>query len=139
MKQNEPVAKIMSTELKSVHVEQKVSDARRLLADNPFDHLPVLSGKKLVGMLSSRDLLRVTFDAKNTDTRSTDAVLDNSFTIAGIMKTSVATIKSSDTIRHAAELLAKGDFDSLPVVEDSGDVVGIVTTTDLIRYLVDQY
>jgi len=139
MKRNEPVSKIMSADVMSVHVAQKVSEARRLLADNPIDHLPVLSGTKVVGMLSSRDLLRLTFDAKNADPRSVDAVLDHTFQLENVMTKNVVTIRSSDTIRTAAELLSKGRFDSLPVVDESDGLVGIVTTTDLIRYLVDQY
>lgn len=129
----------MSSDVMTIHLAQKVSDARRLLAEQPFDHLPVLSGTKLVGMLSSRDLLRITFDAKNADARSVDAVLDHSFALEDVMTKNLTTIRGIDTIRHAAELLANGRFDSLPVVDDGGDLVGIVTTTDLIRYLLDQY
>ncbi len=40
MKQNEPVHKIMTSDLKTVHVGQKVSDARRLLAARSFEHVP---------------------------------------------------------------------------------------------------
>ncbi|MGD9841974.1 MAG: CBS domain-containing protein [Steroidobacteraceae bacterium] len=49
------------------------------------------------------------------------------------------SIRSHDTIRHAAELLAKGGFDSLPVVEGSSALGGIVTITDLIRCLLEPY
>ncbi len=138
MKQNEHVSKIMSSELTTVHTGQQLSEARRLLAGSKFDHLPVVSGDKLIGMLSSSDLMRLNFDAGNADLRSMDAVLDNSFSIETTMKKSPVTIRSTDTIRHAAELLVKGPFHSLPVVDDD-KLVGIVTSTDLIGYLLEQY
>ncbi len=139
MKQNEPVSRIMSSNLKTIHTGQKLSEARRLLAENPFDHVPVVSGEKLVGMLSSADLMRLTFDAGNTDVRSMDAVLDSQFTIQGTMTENPVTIGAGDTIRRAAELLVKGSHHSLPVLGDGGKLVGIVTSTDLIGYLLEQY
>ena len=44
-----------------------------------------------------------------------------------------------DPNSEAAKALADGSFHSLPVVEANGDLVGLVTTTDLIRYLLEQY
>ena len=138
MKQNEPVTKIMSADLKTVHLGQQMSDVRRMLANNPFDHVPVMSGETLIGMLSSSDVMRLTFDAGNADPRSVDAVLDNRFTVEGTMTKELVTVRPSDTIRRAAELLVKSSVHCLPVL-DQGKLVGIVTSTDLIRYLLDQY
>ena len=138
MKQNEPVSKIMSTDLETIHVGQTLGEARRLLADNPFDHLPVVSGDKLVGMLRSADIMRLTFDTGSADSRTLDAILDNQFTVEGTMKTDLVTIEETGTIRRAAELLVNRSRHSLPVLA-GGKLVGIVTSTDLIRYLLDQY
>jgi CBS domain-containing protein len=139
MKHHEPVSKIMSSDLKTVHVGQALSEARRLLAAHPFGHVPVVSGNKLVGMLSTTDIMKLTFDAGNSDPRATDAVLDNEFSIEGVMTKTLVTIRPIDTVRRAAELLVEGDHHALPVVEDEDKLVGIVTTTDLIKYLLDQY
>lgn len=138
MKQNEPINKIMSTELKTIHVAQKLSDARKLIAESGIEHVPVVSGEKLVGMISSADLMRLTFDAGNADVRSVDAVLDNLYTVEGVMTTKLKTLKSTDTVRRAAELLVDSNYHSLPVLSED-KLVGIVTSTDLIRYLLDQY
>lgn len=138
MKHHEPISKIMSTDVKTVHLGQKLSEARHILRDNPFAHIPVVSGKKLLGILSSSDIMRLTFDEGNSDPRSTDAVLDNLFTIEATMSKNVETVRANESIRRAAELLVKGAHHALPVVED-GDLVGIVTSTDLIGYLLDQY
>ena len=139
MKQNEPVSKIMTSELKTVHVGQKLSEARHVLAESKFDHVPVVTGQKLVGILSSGDVMRLTFDAGSADERSMDAVLDHQFTIEGTMTKKLVTIKASDPIRHAAKLLVDGPYHCLPVVDDGEKLLGLVTSTDLIRYLLDQY
>ena len=47
-------------------------------------------------------------------------------------------ISSEATVKEVAEILSKREFHALPVV-DNGDLVGIVTTTDLIKYLLAQY
>jgi len=46
----------------SVHVGQKLSEVRAAMSEGGFHHVPVVSGKKLLGMLSATDLLRVTYE-----------------------------------------------------------------------------
>ncbi len=99
----------------------------------------MVSGDKLVGLISSGDIMRLIFDAGNVDTRSMDAVLDAQFTLEGVMSKDLVTIAPTDTIRHAAGLLVERAHHSLPVVDGDQKLVGIVTSTDLIRYLLDQY
>jgi CBS domain-containing protein len=122
-----------------VQVGQKLSEARKVLADGAFEHVPVVSGNKLVGMLSTSDIMRLTFDAGNADLRSMDAVLDHQFALQEVMRKDLLTVAPTDTVRHAAELLVKGSHQTVSVVEEGDTLVGIVTSTDLIRYLLEQY
>lgn len=138
MKRNESISKIMTSEVQTVHVGQKLSEVRRQLADNAYHHVPVVSGKQLVGMISATDMLRLSLAVYGVDERALDAMLDSQHTIESVMTKELTTLSVKDTVRHAAEVLGEGRFHSLPVVED-GDLVGLVTTTDLIRYLLAQY
>lgn len=139
MKRHEPVTKIMSTQLVTAHHGDPLSKVRRLLAEKGIHHIPVVSGDKLTGMISSSDLHRLNFgDAFQVDQRSVDATLDHTFTIEQVMQKDPVTVEAEATIRDAAEILAKGEFHSLPVVR-GGALVGMVTSTDLIRYLYDQF
>jgi len=54
------------------------------------------------------------------------------------MAKDVVSVTSKNTIQEVAEFLAKKEFHALPVVDD-GKLKGIVTTTDLINYLLEQY
>lgn len=137
MKRNVPVSTIMTANPVTVFESQKLSEARDAFTQGGFHHVPVVSGKKLVGMLSSTDVLRVTYDF-GVDARMQDAVLDDTHAISELMVSDVATIGVHQPIRRAFELLAEGGFHALPVVDD-GELAGIVTTTDLLRYALEQY
>lgn len=138
MKRNEPVSRIMTTQIVTVHTGQRLSEVRTAMTDGTFHHVPVVSGKKLIGMLSATDLLRVTYEY-GVDDRQNDTVLDHTVAIRELMTTTPVTLRDSGTIRDAVGILAEGRFHSLPVVDDAGDLVGLVTTTDLLRYLLEQY
>lgn len=139
MKRNESVKKVMTKQLVTVHTASRVSDARKALAEHSFHHLPVVSGDTLVGMISTLDLTKVELAGWGTDTRSLDAVLDHQFTIEDLMTTEMTTLKEGDSVRDAANLLAEGRFHGVPVVGADNKLLGLVTTTDLIRYLLEQY
>ncbi len=139
MKRHEPVSKIMSKALITVHHGDPVSKAKTLMRDSGVHHIPVVSGDQLVGMISWSDILRVSFgDAFKTDERLVDATLDHTMTLENLMKKSPVSIPETGSVREAAELLASGDFHAVPVVS-GGKLVGMVTSTDLIRYLLEQF
>jgi len=139
MKKNESVSHIASAALITVQIGQKLSVARKIMQDNQIHHVPVVNGTKLVGLLSSVDLANLNLSSFGSDEHSNDAILDNQFSLEGIMSKKLITLKSSSSIREAAEVLAEGHFHSLPIVDDEDNLKGLVTSTDLIRYLLTQY
>ena len=58
----------------------------------------------------------------------------NMFSIEQVMVKNVTTVTANTTIKEVAKILAKEEFHALPVVENDY-LVGIVTTTDLINYM----
>lgn len=139
MKHNEPVHKIMATNPVTVHEKQKLSDVHHLIVERKIHHVPVVSGEHLIGLISGNDLLRVSWgDVNRQDPRQVDALLDT-LSIRDVMQEDVVTMNSTDTVRRAAELLSQGEYHSVPVLDDAGVLVGMVTSTDLIKYLLDQY
>jgi len=139
MKRNEPVTHIMSKDPITVHTRQKLSEVRRLFLERGIHHVPVVSGRRLLGILSATDMVRVSLSAYGGDPRAVDAMLDHEFTIEQVMTAEPITVDARGSVRDAAEKLRGGDFHALPVVDEAGDLVGIVTSTDLIGYLLDQY
>jgi CBS domain-containing protein len=137
MKRNESVKKIMTPDPIAVQVGQSVADAYQILLKHDFHHVPVLDGRKLVGLVTSTDIGRVTYSF-GTDDRMSSTVLDHTRQLSDVMQQDLTSLTPHATVREAAEILGQGAFHAVPVVED-GDLVGIVTSTDLIRYLLEQY
>ncbi|MEQ1568459.1 MAG: CBS domain-containing protein [Myxococcota bacterium] len=138
MKRNEPISHLMTTDVRTAHLGQPLSEVRKLMGDGGFHHVPVVSGKHLAGLVTSTDLLKVTYQFK-ADDREIDAVLDATVKIEDLMQKYPVTLRSTNTIRDAVQILAEGRFHALPVVNDTDELVGLVTTTDLLRYLLEQY
>ncbi|MBL8816441.1 MAG: CBS domain-containing protein [Planctomyces sp.] len=139
MKKNDPVSNVMTKTLVTLDINEPISKARQLFETSGVHHLPVVSGDELVGIMSWTDFLRISFgEFGNQDVRSLDAVLDHTYKLADVMQKNPTTIPVSGMVRDAAHVLANGGFHSLPVV-DGKKLVGLITSTDLIRYLVEQY
>jgi CBS domain-containing membrane protein len=109
------------------------------MVEKHIHHIPIVKGKKLVGLVSFTDLMKINMVINGADERSIDTIIDQQFQITDIMSSKITKIKNTETIRQASELLIKGHFHSLPVVDADDNIVGIVTSTDLIKYLNDLY
>ena len=139
MKNIVPVSTIMTKNVIKLSLKDDLTKAEKLFKHNKIRHIPVVDGNKIVGMLSYTDLLRISFvDAVDDESDTIDAMVYNMFTVEQVMAKKLVTISPETTIRETAEILSKKEFHALPVC--TGELlVGIVTTTDLIKYLIDQY
>jgi len=139
MKRRELVSKIMSTNLITVNLTNNLVDAEKLFSENSIRHIPVVNGDDIIGILSLTDLLRVSFvDTYGSDESDVDTAVYNMLSIEQVMVKNLVSVSSSQTIKEVAGVLAKNEFHALPIV-DSNKLVGIVTTTDLLNYLLEQY
>lgn len=139
MKKRVPVTAIMTKNVLTLSTKDNLDKAEELFKKNNIRHLPITSGKKVVGMLSYTDLMRISFaDAVGEDEHDVDTTVYNMFSIEQVMAKNVVSVTAQTTIQEVAEFLSKKEFHALPVVEND-QLVGIVTTTDLIKYLLAQY
>ena len=139
MKRRELVSKIMSTELITVNHTNNLVEAEKLFKENSIRHIPVVSGEDIIGMLSLTDLLRVSFvDSYQSNESDVDTAVYNMLSIEQVMVKNLISVSSTQTIKEVVEILAKNEFHALPVL-DNQKLVGIVTTTDILNYLLEQY
>ena len=102
--------------------------------------MPVVSGAKIVGILSMTDLARISFvDSYDPRDFTIDPSVYSLFTLEQIMVRKPACITDKATIKEVAEIFLDVDFYALPVADDKNELQGIVTTNDLIKYLVEMY
>ncbi len=132
-----PVTKLMSDEVISVAFDTTFAKMQEMMRDYIVNHLPVLdSENKLCGIVSRNDLIREYIrhlkDNPNVDTIP-------KLTAKDIMVSKVISIKDTADIKQAAEIMLNHEFHSVPVVNAQHQVVGIVTSTDLIEDLVKAY
>lgn len=138
MRRRTPVSEIMSKNIIALRRSDNLEKAEILFKRHHIRHIPVVSSESIIGMLSYTDLLRISFADATDDEDGVDTVVYNMFTIEQVMTKNLISVSSDTTIREVAEILAKNEFHALPIVNDSL-LVGIVTTTDLINYLLKQY
>ncbi|UGS21561.1 CBS domain-containing protein [Flavobacterium cyclinae] len=138
MKQKVPVSTIMTKNVVKLNLSDDLTKAEMLFKKHHIRHIPVVYSNKIVGMLSYTDLLRISFADAIDDEDDVDTTVYNMFTVEQVMAKKLVSIPPDATIKEAAQILATKEFHALPVCE--GDLlVGIITTTDLIKYLIDQY
>lgn len=134
-----PIVEVMTADPVTVERSDPVSDAYTLLNKARFHHLPVLEGDLPVGLISSTDILDLVYDAKGAAEKNLMVFLDHQFNIDDAMSTDLVTLPETSTVREAAEVIAEGKVHSVLVIGANGMLEGIVTTSDLIRYLLAQF
>lgn len=135
MIENMKVRDIMTSDVMSVHDSEKLSAVARIFRENPIHHVPVLKGKKPVGIISTQDIFKLIFDFDSTDTRMLDTLLDHTYNIKDVMTDKLVIFEEESMLKEAAKILSDSSLHSLLIVDKKGDLTGIVTTTDLIRFL----
>ena len=139
MKQIVPVATIMSKNVIKLNLADDLTKAEMLFKKHKIRHIPVVDGNTIIGMLSYTDLLRISFvDAVDDDDDDVEVTVYNLFTVEQVMAKKLVTVSPETSIKETAEILSTREFHALPVC-DGNVLVGIVTTTDLIKYLIQQY
>lgn len=138
MKNRVPVSQIMTTDVITLTTKNTLNDAEKLFKDHKVRHLPVVSGDKLIGILSYSDLLKISFSELSDDEEKVDATVFNMYTIEQVMAKNPISVSPDKTIKEVTEILSEQSFHSLPVVENEV-LKGMVTTTDLLKYFLEQY
>ena len=134
MRPDEPVSRIMVEAVVAIEADRPVSEVLDCFLQYPIHHLPVVRAGKLAGMLSSADVMKLEFVIpKSAVDRA--AYLDERLTIAQLMRQPVVSLNPSASVSVAAERMIEAGVHAAPVVDDCDHVVGIVTTSDVIRSL----
>jgi len=134
MRPDEPVARIMTETVVAIEVDRPVSEALDCFLHYEIHHLPVVRQGRLVGMLSSADVKKLELIAPQPAAERA-RFLDERLTIAQLMRQPVEGVRASASLRDAAEYLIAEGVHAVPVLDDTGHVLGIVTTTDIMRTL----
>ena len=138
MSLSRPVSEIMTKDVITLHEEDDLLEIDRGMEQYQLRHLPVVDGTKLVGLVTHRDLLRVSASSLQSTAAATarDEYAKSRTFVSSVMTRDVMTVSPETPISEAARTLVEGRFGCLPVV-DGESLVGIVTESDMLRLLVD--
>ncbi len=129
------ITEIMSKNPITVNPSQSLYEVENLLNKHNIRHIPVVDEDRLIGVISRSDLLKISVSDLNEEEDGVESVLFDNFSISQVMTKMPVFIDINYSIKEAAKLLSQQSFHSLPVV-DEGKLIGIVTSTDLIKYLI---
>ena len=130
------VRRKMKTDLVIVPKDERMTVAKKLLKEKNIRHLPVVDGKKLIGLVTNMDIRRAEASpATSLEIRELHYLLDK-LTVGEIMTRNVITISPEISLEEAAILLHDNKTGCLPVVED-GNLVGILTENDVMEVLIE--
>src|SRR5690606_16436017 len=92
MKKNVPVSTIMTTNVVKLNLKDELTKAKTLFKKYKIRHIPVVTGTKIVGMLSYSDLLRISFADAVFEGEEIDSVVYDMFDISQVMTKNIVTV-----------------------------------------------
>lgn len=131
------VRDIMVKDVATLDVDDELSLANDIMKLGRIRHLPVVAGKKLVGILSERDLFRSSLVEALGHEPSRTREFMKAVRIQDIMVQNVITLRPEADVREAVELMLTHKIGCIPVVE-KGELLGLITETDILRLYLEQ-
>lgn len=131
MHSTDPVNSLMTTPVLTVDINDPAGEMLRLFAGYPVHHLPVLDNQKVVGMLSSADVMKLELFLPKSE-KSPIEYLNQRMKVAALVRRPALCIQPHESVETAAQMMAKHGVHALAVVNAHDDLLGIITTTDII-------
>lgn len=139
MYQNIKVKEIMSTDLVTLKPNETLDKVQQIFKEHSFHHLPVVDeSTKVIGMISKSDMNMLCDSMtyfQNKSAEHQNNRLFKSLLAKEVMKKEVMTLHYNDDLAEAAKLFEKNLFHALPIVDETNNLVGILSTYDLINYV----
>ena len=128
------VKELMTSDLTTVSPTERLVHARRLMIDAKVGRLPVVEDDELIGMVTSKDLMRAYIDfKKNTPEKHQKSQIKEIF-VDSIMSSNPTYTSEDASITEVAKIMIETGYNGLPVVGE-GKVIGIITQTDILRLI----
>lgn len=125
MDKSTPVSHLMTKKVIVADLKTKFSNMLTLFLDYHIYHLPVVFDDKLLGIISMTDALKFYRSGASPE----------DFDIEKVMTHHPNTLHPNDTLGKACEILSEANYRTLPVVDDQGKIIGILSNKDLVRVL----
>ncbi len=126
----------MTTNVITIDENTSVMKATQIMKENGIRRLPIMRDGKLVGLVSDRDLKEASPSKATTLDIHELYYLLSELKVKDIMTRNVITVGAEDTVEFAAVKMAEHRVSGLPVVDDKGKLVGILSMGDVFKVLI---
>ena len=126
----------MSQNVITIDELDSMQNAIKLLKENRVTMLPVTKGGKLVGIATDRDLKKASASTVTTLEIHELLYLLAKIKIEVIMTKNPVTVPPDFTLEETSELLLNNKISGAPVVDSDGQIVGVITKSDIFRALI---
>jgi CBS domain-containing membrane protein len=130
------VSDLMSTDLVTLTEDETLTDAQRCMARGRIRHLPVVRDGRLVGLVTHRDLLAASFSIFAEVEANEQRRVFSTVPVVELMHRDVVTVSPNLGASQAARILLENKYGCLPVADEDGRLLGIVTEADFLRLTV---
>lgn len=132
-----PVKTLMTTNLITVNPDDKLIKIKEIFEKNKIHHIPVVSYKQIVGLVSKTDFVYFMRGfSRNEEDRFVNEARLRAYKAEDIMTKGLAKLTPDQRINVALEIFMENRFHAIPVLDEaSGELVGIITTFDIIKAL----
>ena len=128
------VKEIMSKDLTVVSPTERIVHARRQMLESNVGRLPVVDDDKLVGMVTSKDLMRAFIEFRKSVPEKYQKSQIKDLLVDDIMSLNPTFVSRDMSITEVSNIIMETGFNGLPVVDDD-ELVGIITQTDILRLI----
>ena len=130
------VESIMSENVHCVLPEATLAELRKIFKEVPYHHLLVAQEGNLLGIISDRDVLRMSSPFIDTPdaTAHDQSLLETK--AQDFMSTNLITVKKDTLVDTAAILLMEHNISCLPIVSKANEIEGLLTWKDMLKYYV---
>lgn len=137
MRKDISLSKIMTTDIITVNPRQTMNIVKEIFSAHNIHHIPVISERKVVGMISKIDFFKIQhgiaiFKSKEVEEYN-NAILRSLF-VSEVMTKQVAKLFVDDSVGIAFDMFKENYFHAIPIVDKEENIAGIVTTFDLLNY-----
>ncbi len=129
----------MTGDVVTISPDTALPDAHRLMDEKGIRRLPVLKDGKLVGIVTRGDVRGAEPSGATTLSIWELHYLLAKVKIKEVMTPNPITISQNETIGEAAQVMLDNRISGLPVVDSGGNVMGIITESDIFRMVVQQW
>jgi CBS domain-containing protein len=131
------IKEIMTNRVVTVSPDDRYVHARRLMLDHNIKRLVVVNAGVIIGILTVKDLAKTIIDfKKRVPEKYQHSQIRNLF-VQEIMSQTIETADKDDTIADVAKIMVEKEFSGMPIADDKNKVHGIVSKTDILKYVYD--